>query len=262
MMSPLGIGPSILMYHSISGNSDDPYTVSVGAFREQVSWLTKNGFEVIPLSFLVHAIQTGQYRNLRKKVVITFDDGYQDFVTNALPLLRHHGVPATVFIVTDMIGGRGSWNHSGNQLPLMSEDELRYIKAQGISLGSHTATHANLTLLNDIDVHRELRDSHDRLAQLGESFYAFSYPWGQWSSQIVDAVKGSGYECAVAIGEQMRLTDGNKYILPRITMRRDIDLKRFQSFLMRTNIEMEMRRGYRILREMWFARRRNPYKRR
>ena len=181
--------------------------------------------------------------------MITFDDGYQDFVTNALPILLDRRAPATVFLVTGMLGGRASWNEAGTHVPLMSEDEVRYIKAQGISLGSHTATHANLTLLDHEDLQRQLRDSRDALTRLGESFYAFSYPWGQWTNQIVDAVKASGYECALAVGEQMRLTAANAYLLPRITMTRDMDLKRFQSLLMRTRLEMELRRGYRMLRE-------------
>ncbi len=241
------VGPFILMYHSIADNSDDPYTVSVNAFREQISWISEYGFDVVSLSFLLRSIQTRNRRILRKKVVITFDDGYRDFITNALPVLMDYGASATVFLVTDMLGGKASWSEAGAQVQLMSEDEVHYIKAQGISLGSHTATHANLTRLNHKDLQRQLRDSHDRLTHLGESFYAFSYPWGQWSREIVDAVKASGYECAVGVGEQMRLTAVNTYLLPRITMRRDMDLKCFQSLLTRTHIEIEIRRGFRTV---------------
>jgi peptidoglycan/xylan/chitin deacetylase (PgdA/CDA1 family) len=241
------VGPFILMYHSIAGNPDDPYTVSADAFQEQISWLSEYGFDVVSLSFLLRSIETENYRILRKKVVMTFDDGYRDFLTDALPTLADHGVPATVFLVTDMLGGRASWNESGAQIRLMSEDEARSIKAQGISLGSHTATHANLTLLEQKDVQRQLKDSRDTLTRLGEKFYAFSYPWGQWSSQIADAVKASGYECAVAVGGQMRLTTVNPYLLPRITMRGDMDIKRFRSLLTRTNAEVEIRRRCRVL---------------
>lgn len=124
----------------------------------------------------------------------------------------------------------------------MSEDEVRYIKAQGISLGSHTATHANLTLLDHEDLQRQLRDSHDRLTRLGESFYAFSYPWGQWSSQIVDSVKASGYAYAVVVGGQMRLKTVDTHILPRITMGRDTDLKQLCLLLRCTPIETELPR--------------------
>lgn len=106
MITDFMVGPSILMYHSVADNSDDHYTVSVDAFREQISWLSEHEFDVVPLSFLLRSIQTRSYRTLRKKVVITFDDGYKDFVTHALPILFDRGTPATVFLVTDMLGGR------------------------------------------------------------------------------------------------------------------------------------------------------------
>jgi peptidoglycan/xylan/chitin deacetylase (PgdA/CDA1 family) len=242
MMLDFMIGPSILMYHSIADNSHDPYTVTVDAFREQITWLSEHGFEVISLSCLLQSIQKRSYRNLRKKVVITFDDGYKDFLINALPILRDCNAPATVFLVTDMLGGSASWKKSGLHEPLMSEDEVRYIKSKGISLGSHTATHANLTLLDQEDMQRQLEDSHDKLSHLGESFYSFSYPWGQWSPQSVEAVKASGYECAVTVGEQPRNTAADAYFLPRIIMRHDINLKHFHMLLTRTSVEMEMRR--------------------
>jgi peptidoglycan/xylan/chitin deacetylase (PgdA/CDA1 family) len=249
MITDFLIGPSILMYHSIVDSSDDPYAVSVGAFREQIRWLSEHGFEVVPLSILVRSIQTRSHGNLRKKVVITFDDGYKDFLDNALPILLVHRAPAIVFIVTDLLGGSASWNESGAHERLMSEDEVRCIRAQGISLGSHTATHANLPLLSHEQLQRQLRDSRDRLTLLGETFYALSYPWGQWSDQVVDAVKASAYECATVVGEQTRFTADNTYLLPRIAMTREMDLKRFQSLLTRTRAEIELRRRYRKFRE-------------
>lgn len=249
MLADFMTGPFILMYHSIADNSDDPFSVPVNAFREQLAWLTDYGFEVVSLSFLLRSIQSKNYSALRKKVVITFDDGCRDFVTNALPILRHLGAPATVFLVTDFLGGRASWKPSGTHELLMSELEVRYIKSQGISLGSHTATHARLTLLDDGEMQRQLKDSYEKLTELGESFYSFSYPWGQWTSRIADAVKIIGYECALAVGEQTQLTAAHTYSLPRITMTCDLDLKRFQSLLTRTRLEMDLRRGYRHLRD-------------
>lgn len=249
MIADFMVGPFILMYHSVADQSDDPYSVSVTAFREQLSWLSENGFEVIPLSFLVRSVRAGNSKGLRKKIVITFDDGYEDFIENALAMLIDRGVPATVFLVTGMLGGMASWNESGADLRLMSVDEVRSIKAKGISLGSHTSTHANLTLLGPEGLKHELEESRDALTRLGESFYAFSYPWGRWSSGVADAVRASGYACALAVGERTQLTAANAYLLPRITMTRDVDLMRFRALLTRTRFEIEMRRVYRLVKE-------------
>ncbi|HUV60180.1 MAG TPA: hypothetical protein VMW09_08720, partial [Desulfatiglandales bacterium] len=65
------IGPFILMYHSIANDSDDPYSVSVDSFREQISWLSDSEFGVVSLSFLLRSIQLRNFSDLRKKVVIT-----------------------------------------------------------------------------------------------------------------------------------------------------------------------------------------------
>jgi len=101
-----------------------------------------------------------------------------------------------------------------------------------------------LTHLDHEELKRQLKDSYDTLTRLGESFYAFSYPWGQWSSLIAGVVKDSGYECALAVGEQTRLTAANIHFLPRITMRSDLNLRRFRALLTRTTLGMEMRRKY------------------
>jgi hypothetical protein len=102
------------------------------------------------------------------------------------------------------------------------------------------------------DLQQQLRDSHDTLTRLGESFYSLSYPWAQWSSQVVNSVKASGYQCAVAAGGKMLLTNVDTYLLPRITMGRYMDLKRFESILQRTGLEMEIRRrGRAMLNRFW-----------
>lgn len=247
------IGPFILMYHSIDDDSRDPYSVSVNDFRQQMLWLVENGFDIVPLSSLVETLQNSGCKSLRKKVVLTFDDGYQDFVANALPVLLDFKMPATVFLVTHMLGEKASWDKNGAHVQLMSEEEARYIKAQGINLGSHTSAHANLILLNREDLQRQLGDSYKILESLGESFMAFSYPWGQWSSETAEFVKSFGYTCALAVGERTRLAASNIFCLPRITMVRNRDLMRFQALLTRTRIGMELRRRYRIMREVWPA---------
>ena len=249
MIPPWGVAPHILMYHSIAEGSDDLYTVPPERFQAQVSWLLAHGFEPISLAVLVDLLKSGDDRGLKRKVVFTFDDGYRDFLTAALPVLLNHKVPATVFLVTGMLGGRALWNESGTHLQLMTIDDVHYVKTQGISIGSHTATHANMTLLDQGELQRELRESHDALIRLGESFCSFSYPWGQWTSRVVKAVEASGYECALAVGERTPLTAANAYLLPRITMTRDMDLERFQSLLTRTRLAMEMRGIYHTLLE-------------
>jgi len=184
------------------------------------------------LAAIVNLLKSGDYQSLKKKVTFTFDDGYRDFLTGALPVLLRHKAPATVFIVTGMLGEKASWSGNSKHVQLMAEDEIRHIRAQGIALGSHTMTHADLTTLDQEELYRQLKESRARLRDLGESFYAFSYPWGQWSSQASGAVKASGYECAVTVSGEIRPGRADIYCLPRITMRGDMDFKSFQAFFL------------------------------
>ncbi len=233
------------MYHSIADGSKDPYAVSIDAFREQIAWLLENGFDPIPLEVLVHLSKAKDYKALKKKVVFTFDDGYRDFIMNALPLLKRYGVTATVFLVTGMLGGQDCWKKNDRGVSLMGEDEVIHIKTQGISLGSHTTTHANMKIILDRqELQRQLSESYDALTHLGESFYAFSYPWGQWSTGVVETVKASGYECAVKVGGEMRLDKIDVHLLPRITMRGDMGIDSFQAIFSRKTYIVQMLRRY------------------
>lgn len=238
----------ILMYHSIAESSSDPYSVSPQAFRGQLGALRAHGFEIVPLSELLPTLGAGVSRSVGKRVALTFDDGYRDFARQALPILRKQSAPATVFLVTGMLGQLSSWSRSGARERLMSEKEVRCIKAQGISLGSHSASHAPLPLLGPEELRRQLERSRAALAELGESFHPFSYPWGEWTAREARAVRDAGYHCALAVGEGTELTAANLYSLPRIAMRRDLDLKGFQALLARTPLELGLRRGYRKLR--------------
>lgn len=244
MLTDFMIGPSILMYHSVDDQSDDEYSVSGGTFKDQMRWLSENGFEVISLEHLIHSINENKHKQLRKKIVITFDDGYQDFLNNALPVLQDFKAPATVFIVTEMLGEKAKWNETATNTQLMTDDEIRYIKAQGISLGSHTCNHARLTTLNNDDMLCQIRDSRERLASLGETFYALSYPWGQYSTEIANAVKYSGYACALAVGEKTRITKNDIYHLPRVTIKQDAEINYFGILLKRRSLVKELRRRY------------------
>lgn len=248
LMKPFSVAPSILMYHSVADHIDEPFSVAVDDFRKQIVWLNENGFEIVSLEALLQLLQGCDYAGLHKKVVITFDDGYRDFVTNALPILQEYEATATVYLVTELLGGVSEWYQHGETEALMTEEEVRYIKERGISLGSHTVTHANLARVNNEELQYQLRESHKVLSRFGESFCTFSYPWGQWTQLVVSAVKETGYECGLAVGEQTSISLKNRYLLPRIPMRRDMDIGSFQSLLTRTNLDRALRRSYRSLR--------------
>ena len=216
----------ILMYHSVTkGEPVDPYGVSSKAFCDQISWLLDKDYQFVSLATLMQSRRNGIFAKRKKQVVLTFDDGYRDFYINALPILLRHRLPATVFLVTDMLGQTATWSSNSQEVPLMTEAEVRQVKAQGISLGSHTLTHVDLTVLeHDEELRRQLVISQIALAGFGETFFSFSYPWGKHTDREAAEVKAAGYECAVTIDETINFCRANPYRLSRITMHRDLDL--------------------------------------
>ena len=125
----------------------------------------------------------------------------------------------------------------------MSKHDLRYIKGQGISLGSHTVTHASVKKLDQRELFLQINKSRETLTELGESFHAFSYPWGKWSDKASEVLKASGYECALIASGAKPLKNIDVFRLPRITMTGDMNLKKFEAIFGRTNHIMRVLRG-------------------
>lgn len=130
--------------------------------------------------------------------VITFDDGFRDFATHAVPALAEHGFPATNFIITGSAGGRFK------DRECLSWAELRDLQTAGISFGSHTVTHPRLWELDDSNLHGELiaskRTIEDQLGSPVETFahpYAFPRANAHYVDRYSAAVRSSGYRVGV-----------------------------------------------------------------
>jgi len=201
------------MYHSIS-NAENAMTVPQTQFAAQMDYLAHNSFRVVSLQESCRRLQTE--RDLHRTIVLTFDDGYRDFLTTAVPILQQHGFTATLFVVTGLVGKTAMWSSFDKAQPLLSENELRHIKAIGFSLGSHTVTHADLTTLDDDALTRELNGSRATLAGWGEIFSSFAYPGGRFSQRERDAVARAGYNCAVIVGGRWGNGNAtNRFLLKR-----------------------------------------------
>lgn len=223
--------PIILMYHSISEDDcGDPYTVTPASFEEQINWLIKNKFEFVSLHEIVSVINQRQLFLKKRYVTLSFDDGYSDFMYNALPILRKHGIPSTLFIVTNKLGCKDDWSSSGAKRRLLTKDEIMHIKSFGdVTIGSHTLNHVDLTALDHPSLQNELIGSRKSLTEFGESFYSFSYPWGKYIEREKRAVREAGYDCAVSTDSYSKIGKKDIYNLGRLTMTCDFDFKKFEN---------------------------------
>jgi peptidoglycan/xylan/chitin deacetylase (PgdA/CDA1 family) len=209
-------GPAVwvAMYHSVSDCPDDPYNVTVTPARldRQLAWMSGRGLRGVSMRELLEARARGTERGL---VGLTFDDGYADFVSTALPVLYRWGFTATVFVLPGRLGGENGWEPSGPRKPLLDVDGIRRVMAAGMEVASHGLTHLDLTKVTDEVLHAEVDDSRHLLAGItGCAIEGFCYPYGYLDERVTDAVRRAGYRyaCAITPGP-----DGcGDFALPRI----------------------------------------------
>ena len=158
----------ILMYHSIADDGPPElakFRVSPIRFREQLRFLRRCGYHSVSLCEWASSIASGVPLPGRP-MIITFDDGYRDFITNAAPLLEAADFRVTIFVVTAKVGATADWDITSRPpLPLMGWDDLRELQRRGFEIGSHTSSHADLRTLSEDEIVRDCRENSCRLAR-------------------------------------------------------------------------------------------------
>ena len=235
----------ILMYHSIDrppkGTKIPNLYVTPRMFRFQMGYLKMAGFSVIPLQDLLSRVSEGDSSS--NLAAITFDDGFQDFYTNAYPILNQYGYPSTVYVVTDLVAKNNSWDVKNETIvkPLMDWDTLREISKNGVRIGSHTLSHPQLTLLSDDTLRAELRDSKRTIEeQLGQAIDDFCYPYGDHNDRVRDMVRQAGYRSAVTTQRGHIETGFDPHALRRIPIKL---ITNPLSFLYKIHTTSEKRKG-------------------
>jgi peptidoglycan/xylan/chitin deacetylase (PgdA/CDA1 family) len=228
----------ILMYHGIDSvnGSAHPYfetNTSPIVFARHMQHLHEGGYKPIDLSTAVRMINSGTCR--QRSVVITFDDGLRDFYIHAMPILRKHRFPATMFVVSSFMGSRTA-RFDGREI--MTWAEMREIESSGVEIGSHTVSHPHLHSLHRTDIERELTESKEAIEdQLGRPISSFSYPYafpeqdGTFMRQLRQYMEAAGYDHGVTtiLGSVNLLSD--RYFLPRLPANEYDDDELFQAKL-------------------------------
>ncbi len=193
---------AILTYHSID-DSGSVLSTSPQLFAAQMGALRDLGVKVVSLSQLCARLAEGS--SIERQVAITFDDGFQDVRRFALPVLRRHGFPATVFLVTDYCGGANSWpTQPAGMLrrSLLTWGEVEEMCGLGVSFGSHSRTHPNLTLLSPREAEDELVTAKLRIEDAtARPVEAVAYPYGAVDDRILGmAARHFRFGCTTRLG--------------------------------------------------------------
>jgi len=211
----------ILTYHSIARSAQPrfaKFVTSPEVFAEHIAYLHDQGYTPITVSQFVHA-RSGGWANLPPRpVLLTVDDGYADFYSNALPILARHGFVATLYVVTGYIGGTSSWLQREGEAnrPMLTWDELHEISEYGIECGAHTHTHPSLDTLtmeaarNEIFRSKSLLEDH-----LGRQVLSFAYPYGHYTKPVRAMVQHAGYSSACAVRYTSSSLTDDAYALAR-----------------------------------------------
>ena len=184
----------VLMYHYIRVNPDPrdktgfALSVTPAAFHAQMAYLSRNQFHVIPLSQAIAAIRTHGPLPSRP-VVLTFDDGYADFSTTAVPEMRRYGFTATDYVVPHLVG-RGSF---------MTWSQVVAADRMGFTIGAHTMNHVALTQYPTARALWEMSESKRQLQEvLGHPVTEFAYPYGSFNSYLAGRARAMGFESAAS----------------------------------------------------------------
>lgn len=192
----------ILMYHSIADEPEtgvSPYyrtATRPEVFSRHMQALKSAGYRAVDLKTAVAALRSGPKEKL---AVVTFDDGYQNFHTAAVPVLQQHSFTATMFLPTAFIGKD---RRSFRSRECMTWSEVKELQRAGIHFGSHTVTHPKLVELDWPQIKTELCDSKKEIEnQLGTAADTFAYPFAfpetnkVFVSRLSETLAEAGYVC-------------------------------------------------------------------
>ncbi len=213
---------SILMYHQVG---DFPPMKAHRAnycdhrrFARQMGFLHAMGFEVLDLDQALAGL-FGEGPPPARSLALTFDDGYDNFAEYALPILTRYGFTATVYAISGWLGQPIQWygQEPGRSRPkLMDAGRLREIQAAGMTIGSHTVTHARLAEIGPEAKRRELTVSKATLEDLlGTEVRHLCYPFGSFDLDAVRAAGETGYVSATTCLRGPATAADHPLLLPR-----------------------------------------------
>ena len=213
---------SILMYHQVGRFTKIPpgHHASLcleSRFTAQLALLRILGYKIISLAEACDGIFDGASLPPRS-AVLTFDDGYQNFADVAWPILRRHGLPATVYLVSAHMGQRAHWlGDDFDAATLMDAATVRRLASdKTLAFGSHTRTHPRLTRLSASEKRKEIFESKAELeALLQTPIRDFCYPFGDYDEAARDMAREAGYATAVSCVRGAANTSVNRHELTR-----------------------------------------------
>ena len=218
----------VLMYHEIADASLTPsrLAVSPDAFADQLAYLSDAGFNTITAGELSAILAGGGGDLPERPIVLTFDDGYGDFYTQGLPLLKQYGFTATIFMTTGWIG------KEGEAKLMLNWRQIAEVEQAGIEIGAHTCKHPQLDQLPEKVLHEELYVSKSLLEDnLGLAVPGLAYPFGYSNAKVRQVARELGYVYAYAVDNALTTDAASTFAIPRLTIKRTTTMPDFRKMV-------------------------------
>ena len=247
----------ILMYHEIATREDTTsrLAVSPSSFAAQLKYLHEAGFTTLTVSGLVSALADDPARLPERPVVITFDDGFADFHSEALPLLRHYDFTATVFVTSGWIADAEPRTADRRPARMLCWSQILEATAAGIEIGAHSHQHPQLDQLAPKRLHDELATSKAVLEdRLGITIPNLAYPFGYSNARVRRMAREIGYTHAFAVGNAIADSTYDEFALPRLTIHRSTGPTTFENIVRGRKVsliftrERSLTKGFAIVR--------------
>lgn len=214
---------AVLMYHHVKYDkpSDDAMelglTISPQQFKQELDYLQSARYHTITAGDLLRYLRSG--KNLpRRRVVLTFDDGYSDMYTYVYPQLKKHHMRATFFVAPGLFG----------KPRYLTWWQVRIMSYHGMDFQAHSMTHPDLRMVPTPQMHGEIVESRLILQQqLHRGVHVFCYPYGGYDQQIIAEVQRAGYWGAFTTETGWWHTRGAIYTLPRVRVNREVGIQDF-----------------------------------
>ena len=197
----------ILTYHKINDDFDWGITrQNVRQFEKGIEFLHHQGYKTLTLEEACRPApadggKPGQ--TLDRKVVITFDDGYEDVYLNAFRILQKYNFTAFTFLITRFVGKYNSWDYNPGRRRHLSWKQIEEMSEAGFGFGSHTVNHPDLTRIDQRFVGYELKKSKEVLEEkLGKEVGFLSYPFGRYNRFVQEEAERMGYKRAYTLCPQ------------------------------------------------------------
>ena len=222
----------VLMYHEIAGppETDDRLAVSPSAFAQQLAYLRDEGFRTITADALLAGLAAGE--TLSPKVaVLTFDDGYENFHSRALPLLDEYGCTATLFVTSGWVADDVA-KQAGAPARMLNWHQLAEVAAAGVEVGAHSRRHLQLDKISERLLREELYQSKARLEDgLGFAVPGMAYPYGYSDTRVRQVTRDTGYGYACSVNNAIATAASDTFALPRLTVRHATTMATFDRIL-------------------------------